>query len=58
MVRILKRFALSPRLFSKATEMISGFLSVCTVNDVEIMFFVSRTVKTPGKSRVNLDKAF
>ncbi|MPC70649.1 hypothetical protein E2C01_064904 [Portunus trituberculatus] len=35
---IQKRFALSPRLFSKATEMISGvFKSASPTNNVEIL---------------------
>ncbi|MPC63600.1 hypothetical protein E2C01_057699 [Portunus trituberculatus] len=38
MDRIQKRFALSPRLFSKATEMISRvFKSVSPGNNVEIL---------------------
>ena len=38
LVHIQKRFALSPRLFSKATEMFRGiFKSVSPVNNVEIL---------------------
>ena len=57
-VHIQKRFALSPRLFSKATEMISGvFKSVSPVKNVEIVsLYLQKHYKKT--SCVNLNKAF
>ena len=58
-VRIQKRYALSPRLFSKATEMISGvFKSASPVKDVEILSLCLQKSKETLKTHENLDKSF
>ncbi|MPD01224.1 hypothetical protein E2C01_096742 [Portunus trituberculatus] len=59
-IRIQKRFALSPRLFCKATEMISGvFKSVSPVGKLDILSIcLENRINTLKKARINLNKAF
>ena len=58
-LRIQKRFALSPQLFSKTALMVSGDLkSVFPVNNVKIMSPCHLNHKNTLKTSVNLKYAF
>ena len=57
--RIQKRFALSPRLFFKTTEMISGvFKSVSQIKNIKILSIYLWNRKNTTKNRANLNNGF
>ena len=54
-VRMQKHFALLPRLFPKATEVISGvFMSVSPVNDVEMLLLCLYNYKNTFENLVQI----